>query len=128
MWDFATPSASMRTSSVAWLNRHRARRASKESPEGGVLPRSPESRCESLRGKLDTISEEQHRATVERLAPIKQPSCELHGWTAPGPGSLNREAVAWLCPGCREDRKHKAREEATPAVEVLELWKGSAYA
>jgi hypothetical protein len=56
----------------------------------------------SVVARLDEIVRQQHRDTVERLAPIRRFPCELHGWHPPGPGSLNMDALASLCPHCRE--------------------------
>jgi acetylornithine deacetylase/succinyl-diaminopimelate desuccinylase-like protein len=75
--------------------------------------------------RLEELSEGRRREYLTRVAPIVRPSCPVHGWTAPGPGSLNASAVASLCPACREDRKRRAREEATPETVTIGLYEGS---
>jgi hypothetical protein len=84
----------------------------------------PKRTLDAVLRKLAEVGAAHDREVVQRLVPIQRYACERHGWHPSGPGSLNMDALASLCPSCIDERKQKQREEEAPEVHTLDVYGG----
>jgi hypothetical protein len=78
-----------------------------------------------LAKRIEEHGEQRHREHLARIAPVVRPACTRHGWHPPGPGTLNMDALASLCPLCRAERQQAEREAEAPEVQTLDVFGGS---
>jgi len=85
--------------------------------------RTPAALLNRLAARVEEIGEQRHRRRLAEMFPTP-PACPRHGWSAPGPGLIDPQALASLCPACREERRRAQREAEAPEAVTLDLYAG----